>query len=58
MVIVKNNNQKFILFVKTELFFGLMAFGCLFFVPESIAYEESSAKYHVIVYNQTYDRYL
>ena len=46
MVIVKNNNQKFVMFMKTELFFGLMGFGRLFFVSDFVAYVELSTKYH------------
>ena len=52
MVIVKNNNQKFVMLMKTELFFGLMMFANLFFGHDTGTYAESYIKYHAIAHNQ------
>ena len=59
MVIIKTNNQKFVMFMKTELFFGLMDLARIFFVSDSVAYVELSTKYHhTINYNQVDDQCL
>lgn len=59
MVIIKNNNQNFVMFMKTELFFGLVDFGRIFFVSDFVLYVELSTKHHhTINYNQVDDQCL
>ncbi len=55
MVIAKSDNQKLVIFMKTELFFGLTVFASLFFVLDNFAFAESSGNYHAIAYNQVDD---